>query len=193
MIFQLENLQDHAETEIHTTFVHTIQHLCALKFLIVDIGVMRVISSVSTDNLGQIFGLVCSVDIFNDIEDLGVPPPTFEWFFGPRVNGDMLPSGVAVSTVARNGTTYTSTLFFTPPKVFHAGTYTCRLGGNPRMEANATITVNTVGGILSRAAPPDTTPELELLHCVIALCSIILLVALASAIVIIGLLCSIMR
>ena len=170
-------------------------HASIIIFLIVDIGAVRVISSVSMDNVGQIFGLVCSVDIVNDIEDLGVPPPTFEWFFGPpSANSGMLPSGVAVSTVARNGTTYTSTLFFTPPKVFHAGTYTCRLGGNPRMEANATITVDTIGGILSRAAtPPETTPELELLHCVIALCSIILLVALASAIVIIGLLCSLMR
>ena len=151
---------------------------------------MTIISSVSTESFGQIFSLLCSVDIFNDIEELSVPPPTFKWFFGPNGNAS-LPSGVAVSTVTSNSTTYTSTLLFSPPKVSHAGTYTCRLGGNPRLEANATITVSTDRGIISRTTSPETSAQL--FYCVIALCSIILFVVLASAFVIIGQLCVLMR
>lgn len=94
-------------------------------------------------NFDQIFSLVCSVDIFSDIEELAAPTPTFEWFFGPNATAS-LPSGVAVSSIMNNGTTYTSTLFFTPLKVFHIGTYTCRLGGNPRLEAYTKISVKTV-------------------------------------------------
>ena len=151
---------------------------------------MTIISSVSTESFGQIFSLLCSVDIFNDIEELSVPPPTFKWFFGPNGNAS-LPSGVAVSTIMSNSTTYTSTLLFSPPKVSHAGTYTCRLGGNPRLEANATITVSTDGGIISRATSPEISAQL--FYCVIALCSIILFVVLASAFIIIGQLCVLMR
>ena len=152
---------------------------------------MTVISSVSTNNLGQtVFGLICSVDIFNDIQELGVPYPTFEWFFGPNGNAS-LPSGVAVSTVMDNGTSYTNTLFFSLPNNSHTGTYTCRLGGNPRLEANATIFVNTDKGSFSTANAPETGSDL--FYYVIALCSTILFVVLASAIVIVGLLWIIMR
>ena len=152
---------------------------------------MTVISSVSTETFGQIFSLLCSVDIFNNIEDLGVPPPAFEWFFGPNGNTS-LPSGVTASIiVTHNGTTYTSAIFFSPPKVSHAGTYTCRLGGNPRLEVNATITVNRDRGIFSTATSTETSAEL--FYCVIALCSIILFAVLTSATVIIGLLCVLMR
>ena len=151
---------------------------------------MTVISSVSTENFGQIFRLLCSVDIFNDIEELGASPPTFRWFFGPNGNAS-LPSGVAVSTVTSNSTTYTSTLLFSPPKVSHAGTYTCRLGGNPRLEVNTTITVSTDGGIFSTGTSPETSTQL--FYCVIALCSTTLFVVLASAFVIIGQLCVLMR
>ena len=157
---------------------------CFFFFFLVDIGAMTVTPSIFTHS----FGLICSVNIFNGTDELGVPPPTFEWFFGPNGNAS-LPSGVTVSIiVTNNGTTYTSTIFFSPPK---AGTYTCRLGGNPRLEANAAITVNTDGGIFSRATSQETSAEL--FYCVIALCSIILFAVVASAIVIIGLLFNLRR
>ena len=150
---------------------------------------MTVISSVSTNALGKIFGLICSVDIFNNIQELGVSPPTFEWFFGPNGNAS-LPTGVTVSSVMNNGTSYTNTLLFSPLNISHDGTYTCRLGGNPRLEANATISVNTDREFFSRAQAETGS---ELFYCVIALCSTILFVVLASAVVITGLLWVIMR
>ena len=146
---------------------------------------MTVTPSIFTHSFG--FGLICSVDIFNDIEELGVPPPTFEWFFGPNDNAS-LPSGVAVSTVMNNGTTYSSTLLFFLPEVSHAGMYTCRLRGNPRLEANTTITVNTVQGIASESSSPPSN-----FNSVIALSSAILLVVFTSTTILIALLCAILR
>ena len=158
-----------------------------------DIGVVTATPLIYT-NFGQIFSVVCSVDIFNDIKELAASPPTFEWFFGPNATAS-LPSGVAVSSVMNNGTTYTSTLFFTPPKVFHTGTYTCRLGGNPRLEAYTKISVKTVDrdalslvGVTLQSPPSETgAPWPELFYSVIALCVVILIVILASATAIIGL------
>jgi hypothetical protein len=154
---------------------------------------MTVTASIYT-NFGQIFSLICSVDILN-IEELGVSPPTFEWFFGPNANAS-LPSGVAVSTVTNNGTTYTSMLFFTPPKVSHTGTYTCRLRGNPRLKANTTVSVRTaadrdIPGTTSQS--PSETDDAKLFYSIIALCVVILVAILASATTIIGLLYVIMK
>ena len=93
-----------------------------------------------TETAGNIFTLNCSVDITPNplLED--VPPPSFEWFFGPT--NTSLPSGVTVSDVTNGRNTYTSTLQFSPLRESHAGIYTCRLGGNERLAANTKITVN---------------------------------------------------
>ena len=158
-----------------------------------DIGIVTVTPLIYT-NFGQIFSIVCSVDIFSDIEELAAPPPTFEWFFGPNATAS-LPSGVAVSSVTNNGTTYTSTLFFIPLKVFHTGMYTCRLGSNPRLEAYTKISVKTVDrdtlslvGVTSQTSLSETgAHDNELFYSIIALCVVILIAILASATAIIGL------
>ena len=163
-------------------------------FLAVDIGAMKVMPSLSANNFGQIISLIltCSADVLNDIQELGVPPPTFEWFFGPNGNAS-LPSGVAVSTVTlNNGTSYSNTLLFSlPAEASQGGIYTCRLGGNPRLVASITINITVSAGAIS----PDLNTEAGPFNLVYitALCSAILFVVLASVIVIIGLLCVIMR
>ena len=118
---------------------------------------------------------------------MDVPPPTFEWFFGPNGNAS-LPSGVAVSTVTNNGTTYSSTLFFFLAEVSHAEIYTYRLRGNPRLEENTTIIVNMAQGIASESSSPPST-----VNSVIVLSSTTLLVVFTSTTVMIALLCAILR
>ena len=85
---------------------------------------------------GEMLFIYCRVDI---VLPLNVPPPTFEWFFGP--NNSSLPSGVTVSPVTKHGNTYNSTLQFSPLLVNHAGIYKCQLGGNRKLAANTTLTV----------------------------------------------------
>ena len=71
-----------------------------------------------------------------------LPPPQdviFEWFFDQT--NSSLPSGVTISNVTNNGSNYTSTLQFSPLLPSHAGLYTCRLGGNPKLKRNTTVSV----------------------------------------------------
>ena len=65
----------------------------------------------------------------------------FEWFYGPNGNSS-LPSGVAISATTSINSTYTSILEFSPLLPSHAGQYTCRLGGNQKLQENTEISVN---------------------------------------------------
>ena len=76
---------------------------------------------------GNNFSLTCSAKLAQPTPlPPNVPPPTFEWFYGPN-NNTALPSGV-ILTSNFNDYTYTSTLQFSPLNQSHAGMYTCRLG-----------------------------------------------------------------
>ena len=89
------------------------------------------------ETAGEIFNLSCSANI-------SISPSqnvTFEWFFGP--DNSTLPTGVIVSNVTNNSNTYTSTLQLSSLTQSHAGMYTCQIGGNERLAANATVSVNT--------------------------------------------------
>ena len=86
---------------------------------------------------GETFILSCSADITPHPLPKNVPFPSFQWFYGPT--NASLPSGVTVSDVINSGNTYTSTMQFTPLQGFHAGIYTCRLGGNEGLAATSTI------------------------------------------------------
>ena len=82
--------------------------------------------------VGNAFSLMCSVRLISPIPlPSNVPPPTFEWFFGPHGNAS-LPSGVnpaATVWVPVISNTYSSTLQFSSAlNESHAGIYTCRLG-----------------------------------------------------------------
>ena len=88
------------------------------------------------ETVGEIFNLSCSANI-------SISPSqnvTFEWFFGP--DNSTLPTGVIVSNVTNNSNTYTSTLQLSSLTQSHAGTYTCRIGGNKRLAASTTVTVS---------------------------------------------------
>ena len=89
--------------------------------------------------VGNFFSLTCSVRLINPIPlPSNVPPPTFEWFYGPHGNVS-LPSGVTpTATIWMIGYTYTSTLQFSPTlNESHAGIYTCRVGAGQL--ANSTV------------------------------------------------------
>lgn len=95
---------------------------------------------------GNPFSLTCSATL-NRMEPLrlpsDVPPPSFDWFYGPYGNAT-LPSGVTpVETVlTENNRTYSSTLQFSPVlNESHAGNYTCRLGAASLINS-AMVTVN---------------------------------------------------
>ena len=79
---------------------------------------------------GEVYSLTCSATLERrnpTLPDPNIPPPTFEWFFGP--NGNIPQSGVTpMETVLNNNITYTSTLQFSPLSQSHTGMYTCRLG-----------------------------------------------------------------
>ena len=92
---------------------------------------------------GEMLSIYCRVDI---VLPPNVPPPTFEWFFGP--DNSSLPSGVTVLPVTNNGNTYNSTLWFSPLLIHHTGLYTCRLGGNNRLAASAMITTDCSNNIM---------------------------------------------
>ena len=69
-----------------------------------------------------------------------MPPPTFEWFFGPNGNAP-LPSGLTpTATVLGTDNIYRSTLQFSPLSQSHTGNYTCRLGAGRLVNSN-TFTV----------------------------------------------------
>ena len=112
----------------------------------VDIGAVT-ISPSDSNTAGEDFSLVCSADIVTQDD---TPSPHFQWFFGP--NNNSLPFRTPITNNSRN--TYTSTLYFSPLSQSHAGMYTCRLGGNARLAARATLTVN-VGMSLCQSLTPD--------------------------------------
>ena len=96
---------------------------------------------------GETYSLICSATLHArnpPLPDPNIPPPTFEWFFGPNGNA-LLPSGSGLTpteTVLRSGT-YTSTLQFSPLSQSHAGNYTCQLGAG-RLINSAVVTVNGI-------------------------------------------------
>ena len=103
-----------------------------------DIGPVSISPSNATIRTAEEFlNLSCSADIILDSLSQDV---TFEWFFGP--NNSTLPTGVTVSNVTNNSNTYTSTLQLSSLTQSHVGTYTCRIGGNKRLAASATVTVS---------------------------------------------------
>ena len=69
------------------------------------------------------------------------PTPSFEWFHNDTLSN-------RVSRVTNNSNTYTSTLQFSPLSHSHAGTYTCRVGGNARLEATATVNIGNEANII---------------------------------------------
>ena len=103
------------------------------------------IFSSSSTTVGVTYSLTCSATLNSNnppLPDPDIPPPTFEWFFGP--NGDApLPSGVTPTTTVLNNGTYTSTLQFSPLSQSHSGNYTCRLGAGSLVNS-AMITVNGI-------------------------------------------------
>ena len=108
-----------------------------------DIGEV-IVQSPSGTNTGRTVGeinytLRCSADIRSRLPP-NVPPPTFEWFH--NLNNGTLPTGVTVSNTSSYGNFYSSILQFSSLSQKHAGTYTCRLGGNQRLAATISITVN---------------------------------------------------
>ena len=83
---------------------------------------------------GETYSLMCSATLHErnpggSPNSYIMPPPTFEWSFGPNGNAP-LPSGMTVTTTVfnLNNHTYTSTLQFSPLSQSHEGNYTCRLG-----------------------------------------------------------------
>ena len=78
---------------------------------------------------GNSFSLRCSATLISPlILPSNVPPPSFEWFYGPHGNAS-LPSGVTPTATVRISNNYTSTLLFFPTLTESlAGNYTCRLG-----------------------------------------------------------------
>ena len=87
-----------------------------------------------------------------------MPPPTFEWFFGPNGNAP-LPSSLTTPATVLNSHTYTSTLQFSPLSQSHAGNYTCRLGAG-RLVNSTMVTVN---GITYCYVPHQNTECIEFL------------------------------
>ena len=116
---------------------HNVLHKL-LFIIIVDIGSVSITypGGHSSGPSGQTFTVACSAEILTQSDS---PYPNFEWFFGSA--NVSLPSNVAASAVTVTGITYTSTLQFSPLLQSHAGTYTCRLGGNERLVAKTTVTV----------------------------------------------------
>ena len=51
-----------------------------------------------------------------------------------------LPSGLSPPVTTNSGSTYTSTLQFSPLSQSHGGMYTCRLGRNERLAVSVTVT-----------------------------------------------------
>ena len=90
---------------------------------------------------GKTYSLTCSATLNPKYppspESYVIPPPTFEWFFGPNGN-DPLPSGfnLTLMKTVLNNDTYTSTLQFPPLSQSHAGIYTCRLGAGSLVNSN---------------------------------------------------------
>ena len=103
------------------------------------------ISSSGPSTAGSAFSLTCSAILVDPLHlPSNVPPPSFEWFYGPHGNAS-LPSGVIPSaTVRMDHNDYTSTLQFSPALYeSHAGMYTCRLGAG-RLRNSTVVSVNGI-------------------------------------------------
>ena len=103
------------------------------------------ISPSGPSTAGETYSLTCSATLHSNNppspESYIMPPPTFEWFFGPNGN-DPLPSGLTPTATVLNSLTYTSTLQFSPlSQSLHTGNYTCQLGAGSLVNNNA-LTVN---------------------------------------------------
>ena len=110
---------------------------------IVSIGEVTISpSGSSSGSPGDDFSLTCSAATINNSPlPSNVPSLIFEWFYGPSGNAS-LPFGVTpTATISSNGSTYTSTLQFSPLNQSHAGMYTCRLGAG-RLVNSTNVTVN---------------------------------------------------
>ena len=105
---------------------------------------VTVTSSGPTATAGETYSLTCSATLHSRNPPLPetyiMPPPTFEWFFGPNGNAP-IPSGLT-TTATDLGTDniYRSTLQFSPLSQSHTGNYTCRLGAGRLVNSN-TFTV----------------------------------------------------
>ena len=79
---------------------------------------------------GNSFSLRCSATLISPLPlPSNVPPPSFEWFYGPHGNASLLSGVTPTATIRMSGNIYTSTLLFFPTLTeSHAGNYTCRLG-----------------------------------------------------------------
>ena len=97
------------------------------------------ITPIGSTTAGETYSLTCSATLVPNrnppLQDLNIPPPTFEWFFG--LNGDVpLPFGLTAPETVLNSGTYTSTLHFSPLSQSHTGNYTCRLGAGSLVNNN---------------------------------------------------------
>ena len=131
-------LLSRADVKICVNHENTLLFMLNYTVFSVNISSLTISSSRHTEHgAGEILSIYCLVDI---ALPPNVPPPTFEWFFGP--DNSSLPSGVTVLPVTNNGNTYNSTLHFSPLLIHHTGLYTCRLGSNYRLAASAMITAD---------------------------------------------------
>ena len=103
------------------------------------------IYSSGSNIVGEEFSLTCSATLTvkqGSQQSSHIPSAPFEWSFGP--NNVSLPSSVTPTAVNHNGTTYTSTLQFSPLNQSHAGIYTCRLGAGRLLMNSTMVTVNGI-------------------------------------------------
>ena len=105
-----------------------------------DIGTVTISpSQPNTAMAGENLTLECSTTIDPLPENLTCP--IIDWLFNEE---NISPPYSLTPMESRNGITYTSTLQFSPLSQSHAGMYTCRFGGNERLAANVTVTVNGI-------------------------------------------------
>ena len=98
-------------------------------------------SIMNTGTIGELFNLTCSVDISPYPLPDNVKPPTFEWT-NDTANQIILPSVLlTTSNTTTSSATYSSILQFSPLLESHSGNYTCKVGGNEILQANATLNV----------------------------------------------------
>ena len=115
-----------------------------LLFSLVEIGEVTISPTSSMNSVaGENLILECSSNVNPLPENL--TPPSFDWLFGPS-NASLLTDAISIATMLGSNT-YISTLQFSPLSQSHAGMYTCRLGGNERLAAIVTVTVNGIHGI----------------------------------------------